>query len=158
MKNSEAISEFLSAMRGFTSTVTVISSKSSSIRLAMTATSVCSLSLDPPSMVICVNKAASIHRALKEKNSFCINVLSKDQLYLAELCSDSTKEDQRFEDGQWNEIDSIPYIYDSTSNIFCKFKEEISYSTHSLFIGKVYKVINNKEHPTLLYKEGNYIK
>ena len=45
----------------------------------MTATSVTSLSLNPPSMLVCVNKEASIHKILDKGSSFCINVLSNSQ-------------------------------------------------------------------------------
>ena len=51
---------YINAMRGVTSTVSIISAKSDGERHAMTATSVTSLSLDPPAMLVCVNKDASI--------------------------------------------------------------------------------------------------
>ena len=53
--------EFLETMRGITSTVTVISAKNNSLQQAMTATSVASLSLEPPAMLVCINHEASIH-------------------------------------------------------------------------------------------------
>ena len=60
MNNSKVQEDFLIAMRGITSTVNVISAKLKEERHAMTATSVASLSLSPPAMIICVNKEASI--------------------------------------------------------------------------------------------------
>ena len=47
---------YINAMRGVTSTVSIISAKEDGERHAMTATSVTSLSLDPPAMLVCVNK------------------------------------------------------------------------------------------------------
>ena len=55
MDNSKVQEDFLMAMRGITSTVNVISAKLNEERHAMPATSVASLSLSPPAMIICVN-------------------------------------------------------------------------------------------------------
>ena len=86
MDNSKVQEDFLLAMRGITSTVNVISAKLNGERHAMTATSVASLSLSPPAMIICVNKEASIHNVINEKTQFCINVLSNKQKQLSEIC------------------------------------------------------------------------
>ena len=79
--------EFLQAMRGITFTVTVVSAKNGENKQAMTATSVASLSLDPPLMLVCINREASIHEVMKEGLGFCINILSLGQKNLADICS-----------------------------------------------------------------------
>ena len=79
--------EFLQAMRGITSTVTVVSAKDGKNKQAMTATSVTSLSLDPPTMLVCINHEASIHELINEGLGFCINILSLGQKNLADICS-----------------------------------------------------------------------
>ena len=84
-------------MRGVTSTVSIISAKENGERHAMTATSVTSLSLDPPAMLVCVNKDASIHNIINYGSSFCINILSSRQKELAEVCSKSEEGEARFE-------------------------------------------------------------
>ena len=64
MDSDPVKNEFIQAMRGITSTVTVVSAKNGSDQQAMTATSVASLSLEPPSMLVCINHEASIHQVL----------------------------------------------------------------------------------------------
>jgi len=86
--------EFLRAMRGITSTVTVVSAKDGENKHAMTATSVVSLSLDPPTMLVCINHEASIHNVMKKGLGFCINILSVGQEDLANICSIKEKEGQ----------------------------------------------------------------
>ena len=102
MENKELYKGFLTSMRGITSSVNIISSQSEGKKHAMTASSVASLSLDPPSMLICVNKQASIHKILGPDKFFCINVLAKDQSDLANLCSSSEEGDARFNDVHWS--------------------------------------------------------
>ena len=87
MQDSDIKQNFLNSMRGITSTVNVISAAAEGQRHAMTATSVTSLSLDPPSMLVCINKDASLHKILLDNSNFCINVLSSLQKELAEAVS-----------------------------------------------------------------------
>ena len=100
-----------------TSTVTVISACSNQERHAMTATSVTSLSLNPPSMLVCVNKEASIHKILDKGSSFCINILSNSQKQLAEICSNSDEGESRFQNKSWKKEDNFIFNEDSRSNI-----------------------------------------
>ena len=149
--------EFLQAMRGITSTVTVVSAKNGENKQAMTATSVASLSLDPPSMLVCINREASIHEVMKEGLGFCINILSLGQENLANLCSVTEKEEQRFLEGNWSELENIPYSIDSQSNLFCNCVQAIQNSTHTIYVGEVTRVINKNTFDPLLYKDGNYL-
>ena len=149
--------EFLQAMRGITSTVTVVSAKNGENKQAMTATSVASLSLDPPSMLVCINREASIHEVMKEGLGFCINILSLGQENLADICSIKEKEEQRFLEGNWSELENIPYNSDSQSNLFCNCVQAIQNSTHTIYVGEVTKVINKNTFDPLLYKDGNYL-
>ena len=149
--------EFLQAMRGITSTVTVVSAKNGENKQAMTATSVASLSLDPPSMLVCINHEASIHEVMKEGLGFCINILSLGQENLADICSVKGKEEQRFLEGNWSELKNIPYNSDSQSNLFCNCVQVIQHKTHTIYVGEVSRVINKNTFDPLLYKDGNYL-
>ena len=148
---------FIQALRGIASTVSIISCKVNLDKQAMTATSVASLSLEPPSMLVCVNKESSIHKIMKQGSSFCINVLNRDQKKIAEICSIKGKEEQRFDLGNWEEIEGVPFNKDSQSNIFCICEKLINHNTHTLFIGRVVKIINNESIDHLIYKDGNYL-
>ena len=149
--------EFLRAMRGITSTVTVVSAKDGENKQAMTATSVVSLSLDPPTMLVCINHEASIHDVIKEGLGFCINILSADQEDLADICSIKGKEEQRFLEGNWSEFNGIPYNEDSQSNMFCKCIKAMEHTTHTIYLGEIIKVFNQNSFNPLLYKDGNYL-
>ena len=149
--------EFLRAMRGITSTVTVVSAKDGENKQAMTATSVVSLSLDPPTMLVCINHEASIHNVMKKGLGFCINILSVGQEDLADICSIKEKERQRFLEGNWSEFDGIPYNEDSQSNMFCYCIKTMEHTTHTIYFGEIVKVFNQNNFNPLLYKDGNYL-
>ena len=149
--------EFLQAMRGITSTVTVVSAKDGENKQAMTATSVVSLSLVPPTVLVCINHEATIHGVMKEGLGFCINILSVGQEGLADICSLVGKEGQRFLEGNWSEFDDIPYNKDSQSNMFCNCIKAIEHTTHTIYLGEIIKVLNQTSFNPLLYKDGNYL-
>ena len=157
MENSKVQEDFLNAMRGITSTVNVISAKLNDESHAMTATSVTSLSLSPPSMIICINKEASIHNTIYEDTKFCINVLSNQQQDLSEVCGDTKEIDSRFEDNGWVDDKELIYNSNSISNIFCLCTKVIDHSTHSVFFGEVIKVNINNKNKALLYASGEYL-
>jgi len=157
MDSDPVKSEFIQAMRGITSTVTVVSAKRGSSQQAMTATSVASLSLEPPSMLVCINHEASIHQVMDKGLGFCINVLTIGQQNVAEVCSHKEKEDQRFLEGNWSVLEGIPYNTDSQSNLFCQCVDTIRHKSHTVYIGEITKVINKNISEPLLYKDGNYL-
>ncbi len=157
MVDSDLTKNFLTTMRGVTSTVTVISACSIQERHAMTATSVTSLSLDPPSMLVCVNKEASIHKILDKGSSFCINILSNSQKQLAEICSNSDEGESRFQNNSWKKEDNFIFNEDSRSNILCECINTIDHTSHTIYLGKVIKVFNDESKKSLLYGAGNYI-
>ena len=148
---------YINAMRGVTSTVSIISAKADGERHAMTATSVTSLSLDPPAMLVCVNKDASIHNIINYGSSFCINILSSRQKELAEVCSKSEEGEARFQGQHWKENDSFIYVKRSLSNIFCKCSNLVEHSGHTIFIGDVTSVHNSDEDCPLIYGSGRYL-
>tara|TARA_B110000014_G_C20120512_1_gene593581 strand:- start:2910 stop:3389 length:480 start_codon:yes stop_codon:yes gene_type:complete len=157
MDNSKFQEDFLIAMRGVISTVNIISAKAKEQRHAMTATSVTSLSLSPPAMIICINKEASIHGILKEDKSFAINVLSNKQQDLSERCSSSEEGESRFKDEGWVSEGEVVFNSNSVSNIICNCTKIIDYSTHSIFCGDVMEVKINNHEGVLLYGSGRYI-
>ena len=149
--------QFLIAMRFLASSVSVISAKDSSDNLyAMTASSVTSLTIDPPSILVCVNNGASIYDALTKGESLCINILKKTQQEISNICSSKKLESQRFENNFWD-VSDIPFIKDAQSNIFCKVDETISYHTHKIVIASVLRSESAETFNTLIYADGGYL-
>src|SRR5712692_8090266 len=110
---------FRIAMRSLTSAVTIISVTHCDRRFGMTATAVSSLSMEPPSLLACVNQSASIHGPMLDSGRFCVNILHANQTELASAFSDKKAAD-RFAFGAWAEdAYSFPYLVDAQANVFC---------------------------------------
>ncbi len=149
--------EFLIAMRFLASSVSVISAKNSSGSLfAMTASSVTSLTMDPPSILVCVNNGATIHDALTKGENLCINILQKNQQEISNICSSKELESKRFQNDFWD-VSDIPFIKDAQANIFCKVDETFTYHTHKIVIGSVTHSQSADTFNTLMYADGGYL-
>jgi flavin reductase (DIM6/NTAB) family NADH-FMN oxidoreductase RutF len=122
---------------------------------AITVSSVTSISMEPPSILICINKSAKIHDSNVLGSKFCINLLTKDQHELSNICSDDQKHDQRFADQNWN-LDNLPFLENAQANIFCKVDNLSSYHTHTIVIGLVEDANFADTISTLTYVDGDY--
>jgi flavin reductase (DIM6/NTAB) family NADH-FMN oxidoreductase RutF len=149
--------QFLIAMRFLAASVSVISAKDTSgKKYAMTASSVTSLSIDPPAILVCVNKEASIHDALVEDAHLCVNILQKTQQEISNLCSSKELESQRYDNDFWD-ISDIPFIKNAQANIFCKIDKTVSYHSHTIILAQAFKAESLKEFNTLIYADGGYL-
>ena len=149
-------SDFKGAMRALASAVSIVSTAHDQRSFGMTATAVASLSMTPPSLLICVNQAASLHGPLLASGVFCVNILHAWQSALAQIFGSRQVED-RFAHGAWRHDDrAMPYLADAQANIFCGVDDLHRYGSHSVVIGKVYRVdVRGPVHP-LLYQDGRY--
>jgi flavin reductase (DIM6/NTAB) family NADH-FMN oxidoreductase RutF len=144
------------AMRRLGSGVVLVTTEFEGRRTAMLATAVNSLSLDPPSLLLCVNKAATIFSVLTSKRPFCVNILGESHLKLARHCS-STEGADRFREGKWLPyVNGVPYLADSIASFFCGVDVTMEYGSHGIFIGRVSEILTGADEPPLLYLDGNY--
>jgi flavin reductase (DIM6/NTAB) family NADH-FMN oxidoreductase RutF len=149
--------QFLIAMRFLASSVSVVSAKDSDGKLyAMTASSVTSLTIEPPSILVCVNKGASIHDILIPGIDLCINILSNDQQDISNLCSSKDSEPLRFANDFWN-TGGVPFLKEAQSNIFSQVDEVIGYNSHSIVIAKVLHAQSADLFDGLIYADGGYL-
>ena len=147
---------FRQAMRSYIYSVSVMSNVDSNGDFnAITVSSVTSVSLDPPSLLVCINKSAGIHNTIEEGSSFCINLLNKNQEYISNLCSSFQTEGKRFNDQDWD-LKNIPFLKSAQANIFCTVDKLISYHTHTIVVGLVEGANSLSNIATLTYVDGEY--
>jgi flavin reductase (DIM6/NTAB) family NADH-FMN oxidoreductase RutF len=114
--------------------------------------------MDPPSLLFCVNRSASIYPILSHGKHFCINVLSSAHEALSVACSGAQKGEQRFEIGDWREDADTrtPYLGDSQASLICAIDGIHHYGTHAIVIGKVKRVHVHGDVDPLIYLDGRY--
>ncbi len=108
-------------LRRLAKAVVVITSQHESQRYAMAATAVSEVSMDPPSLLICVNSNASIHTPLSAGAGFCINILHSSQEAISAVCSGQERGEMRFQQGAWAQSKSgLPYLEDAQASFMCR--------------------------------------
>ena len=70
-------------MAQFRSGVTVVTALRNGVKHAMTATAVCSVSLEPPLILVCVSRSSRFHTAIMVADTWCVSLLSADQASVA---------------------------------------------------------------------------
>lgn len=146
-----------SALRRLARAVTVITCRHDGDRFAMAATAVSEVSLDPPSMLVCVNQSASVYAPLSAGAAFCINILHSSHEQISVLCGGGAKGDARFAAGNWLESEAgVPFLSDAQGNLFCRTEQSMLYGTHAIFIGRVTQVSFDPLVDPLIYVDGRY--
>lgn len=149
--------DMLLAMRRVARSVTVISCAHAGQRYSMSATAVDSLSTEPPSLLICINRSASLHPALDAGADFCVNVLSARHQDVAIDCSGRLKGEARFTTGDWRTSGhGVPYLHDAQASLVCTQDGRFEYGTHTIFIGRLKEVRMSGEIEPLVYVDGAY--
>ena len=145
------------ALRRLAKAVVIITCAHSGTRYAMAATAVSELSMDPPSMLVCVNKSASLHQPLAAGANFCINVLHCEQEAIARACGGQVKGEDRFGFGSWVKSDlDVPVLVGAQANIICVNETSMTYGTHCIFVGRVVEVRSHGDVEPLVYVDGRY--
>ena len=144
------------ALRRLASSVAVVTCHDGLARHAMTATAVNAMSMQPPSMIVCINRAAAFHAAISEAAQFAINILHRNHVDISMGCGGKTRGDERFGFGAWDECGGVPVLTDAQARIVCTKDARFDYGSHSIFIGRVTSIGMHGEIDPLIYVDGHY--
>lgn len=148
---------FRAAMRRIAATVTILTTGDGVLRHGMTATSMTSLSMDPPSLIVCLNRKTRLNDLMQSAEQFCVNVLHVDQSDLSHAFSGAVPAEERFNFGHWAQTPAgIPHLLDAHTNIFCRKTMVVPYGTHTILIGDVEEVVMREARGPLLYHDAAY--
>ena len=155
---AELAASFKAAMRRLAATVTIVTNSDAETgrRSGMTATAVTSLSVDPPSLLVCVNRSASMHASFTAGRRFCVNILGEPHAELARSFGGRVEPELRFTEGEWQEDGAVPFLADAVAAIFCAVDQLVDYGTHSIVIGRVELVRVREDQQPLIYGNGRF--
>jgi flavin reductase len=143
------------AMRRIASSVAVITTAFGGRIHGMTATAMTSVSIDPPTLLVVVNRTTRTHPIIARSRRFAVNVLAVGQEEIA----------RRFAAGVENQFDGVPHelhaaevpiIAGTAATFVCIATEAIDVATHTIFIGEVEEARHADLVP-LLYRDGRYL-
>ena len=138
----------------FATGVTVITSRHDGTDHGATASAVSSVSLEPPSLLVCLNRATVTETAVREGRSFVVNILREDQGDLA----------MRFAGRHGHKFAGVaversaagdPVLAGALATLECGVRDAVNGSTHTVFIGEVRRADSSEGDP-LAYFRGRF--
>jgi len=152
----QLMSDAKRALRRLASSVSVVTCRRGGRNYAMTATSISSLSMAPPSMLVCVNRSAVFHGAMQEAREFAINVLSRAHVDVSKICAGGPGPENRFDVGAWETGGLAPVLADAQAAIICVKEKKLEYGSHTVFLGRILSISVNGDVDPLIYVDGQY--
>ena len=146
--------EFRQALGHFAAGVTVVTAAFDGQRGGITVTAFTSLSLDPPLVLICIDKRARMHDRFRVGGHFAVNMLAADQ-ELASREFATSAGDPFAEIGYRDGASGAPLLEGALCSIECQVVEQLAGGDHTIFVGQV-EATHVREGKPLLYFRGGY--
>lgn len=140
-KSDRALTEGFKGAAGLlTGGVTVITTGVGEERRGLTATAVCSLSVEPPMVLVCANRSGEARDAIWRSGFFCVNVLSAEDQDVADGFAGrkGLSGADKFAVGEWGTVHTgAPSLQTALVSIDCELTEKVETHTHTIFLGLV---------------------
>jgi flavin reductase (DIM6/NTAB) family NADH-FMN oxidoreductase RutF len=151
--------DFKSAMRLFPASVAVIATGIAPNRFGMTATAVCSLSAEPPQVLVCLNARTATSEAIRRNGTFSMNLLADVQAGTARRFAgmDGVTGDDKFDPGDWKTGDlGVPVLTTGLQSFACRVVSAHKEGTHFIVVGRVEEMQINERDQALMYRDGAF--
>ena len=152
--------DFRGAMRQLTGGVSVITAGRGKEISGMTVTSVSSLSVEPATLIVSINREASSWPLVKRHGFFGVNILASDQIDIAERFTGKggLKGAARFAGAEWvTRVSGVPLLVGALAAIDCEVEDIIERHSHAIVIGRVLDLQHSTRTAALAYWQGQYV-
>lgn len=151
--------DFRKVLGRFATGVTVVTTCDGEQRLGITVNAFTSVSLDPPLILVCVEKKSYLHQALLRNGNFAVNLLVEDQQELSRCFSGHSEARRNFCDTPSHTEATGAPVFDHTLGwLDCRIEHVYPGGDHSIIVGRVVALGSSEgEHP-LLYYRSRYAK
>ena len=150
---------FRDAMAQFGSGVTIpVTVDATGRPWGFTASAFCSVSLDPPLVLVCLARNADCYPAFRDARRYAVHVLRGDQAGLARRFAE--KRADKFEEASWQPgEDGLPALGAALARISCVAYAVHDGGDHAILVGRVVQVaIDDAEAPPLLHFRRSFVR
>jgi flavin reductase (DIM6/NTAB) family NADH-FMN oxidoreductase RutF len=135
----------------FASGVTIITTRLDDTDLGTTASAVSSLSMDPPMLLVCMNRTSETGQAIHETGRFVVNILGESQADIAKRFA--TKSPAKFDGVDIERRTSdLPHIARALGHLECRVAETATGGTHTVFLSNVERATATEGSPLTYYR------
>ena len=150
---------FKRGMRRLAAGVSIVATIEGDTPHGLVATSVSSVCAEPePSLLVCVSRTSSSHDAIDRAKVFCANVLSANDIELAQRFNLPEFRATRFENCPWVPlVTGAPALPSALASFDCEITHVIPVHSHTIFVGAVRDLkLWQNEIDALLYLDGQF--
>ncbi len=143
---------FRDAMAATPAGVHVVTTDGPHGRAGFTATAVCSVSDEPPTVLVCLNRSSSAYAAFRDHDAVCINLLGEASAALAQAFGGRTPMEERFAAARWQTLVSgAPALEGARVVLDGRIVQRLSVATHDVLICEVLAIVPGPEQPGVVY-------
>ena len=152
--------QFVEVMANFPAGVAVVTALDRERRpLGLTISAFCSVSREPPLILICVDRGSSTLAAIQQSEKFTVNFLSEGREPLAR--GFATKGPEKFADRAWRHPGQLPgggpvLHEDTAAHLACVVDQAVEAGDHWVFIGRVIEAEVEEGARSLLYHRRSF--
>lgn len=145
--------EFRNAMAQLGSAVSVITTDGPAGKFGFTASAVCSVTDQPPTLLVCMNRNSFAHAHFKQNGALCVNVLSSDHQALSGIFANaSLRSEERFCHDSWQVMTSgAPVLSSAVASFDCVIDDCHEVGSHSVFYCRVQAIRVSEQPRGLVY-------
>lgn len=150
---------FRDAMARVAAAVHIVTTDGPAGRFGFTASAVCSVTDDPPTLLVCLNRASDLHLAFQENGVFCVSTLAADHRELSDMFAKhtGTPMQERFDLPIWQKLKTgAPALRDALACFDCRISDVKEVGTHFVFFGEVTDTRLPHRDSALLYLHRSY--
>ncbi|KAB0602864.1 flavin reductase [Castellaniella defragrans] len=149
---------FRNAMALLAGAVNIITTDGPSGLAGFTATAVCSVTDQPPTLLVCMNRSSFAHRFFEGNNVLCVNVLGAANKEAPALFADrNVQMEDRFARVQWSRLATgSPLIDGAVVSFDCRIKNTSVVGSHSIFLCEVQDIRRGEAQGGLVYFNRDY--
>jgi flavin reductase len=145
---------FRDSMAHLGAAVNIVTTCGPAGRCGFTASAICSLTDDPPTLIVCMNRNSKQNAAFKANAVACVNTLTANQRDLSEIFAGRNGLDmpQRFAAADWTEMATGAAVLKNALVSFdCQIEQTLEIGTHSLFVCRVLALTPCRNEMALMY-------
>lgn len=150
---------FREAMSRLGAAVHVITTDGPAGQCGFTASSVCSVTDNPPTVLVCLNRSSAMNAVFKENGVFCVNTLAAGQEEISNMFAGlaGVPMEQRFAAGRWQSLATgAPTLLSALVTVDCAVSSIAEVGTHSVFFGEVSAIRIGAPDQALIYRKRTY--
>ena len=151
--------EYRGALSRVASSVSVVTTDGPHGIAGFTCSAVCSVTDDPPTIMVCVNRKSAANAIIKANGVLCVNSLGAEQVELSQIFAGVGRipMQERFNGPHWRTlITGSPCCTQARVALDCRVSDVHEIGTHSVILAEVLSTAQATDDPPLIYHSRNY--